>query len=62
MLILCCILYAVALVAEVVLIHLCAKNIFGIDIPKIANGVINDMLDEFCVNFENSEHNQRDKK
>ena len=62
MLILCFILYTVALFAEVVLIHLCAKHIFGIDIPKIVNGVMNDMFDELCDTFENSEPNQRDQK
>ena len=46
MLIVLCILYAVGISAEVLLIHLVSKHVFGIDIPKIVNDVINDMLGE----------------
>jgi hypothetical protein len=62
MLILLFILYAVGLSAEVLLIHLVAKRVFGIDIPKIVNDIITDMLNDLCDNFEQSENNQRDNK
>jgi hypothetical protein len=62
MLIVLCILYAVGLSAEVLLIHLVSKHVFGVDIPKIVNDVINDMLGELCDDFEQSENNQRDNK
>lgn len=62
MLIVLCILYAVGLSAEVLLIHFVSKHVFGIDIPKIVSDVINDMLGELCDDFEQSENNQRDNK